>query len=234
LNRCRLRHCLGRAHPHWHSIKRYGYTRQSCIQPRVRCTRARMNKDEKLCKWISSHLHLILTPPSHCCHSLLICTPPSPVRSSGLGVTTVFARIGGAVSPWLCQLLYARSRSLAVFSCVAASLLAACIAANMPNDTKGRELQVHITVENDALEHAADDDTCAAPLTDESALQPAVSDDEEGGGRASISSSVSSSAEDHLHHHREHDLASAESDYMRASLNLDLLKSDVNPTIEVV
>lgn len=70
---------------------------------------------------------------------------PAEVRSSGLGVTTLFARIGGAVSPWVVQLLFWRSRVAALASCVGASLLAAAVAHAMPKDTKGQELQVLVT-----------------------------------------------------------------------------------------
>ena len=69
---------------------------------------------------------------------------PASVRSSGLGVTTLFARVGGALSPWACQWLFWRSRHLSVAACVLAALAAANIAANMPTDTIGSDMRVRM------------------------------------------------------------------------------------------
>jgi len=69
---------------------------------------------------------------------------PAEVRSSGLGLTTIFARIGGGAAPWLCSWMYWRSKYMAVGACVAAALLAAMVASKMPKDTKGSKLEVNI------------------------------------------------------------------------------------------
>ena len=70
---------------------------------------------------------------------------PAQVRSSGLGLTTVFARVGGALSPFVCQWLYWREKNLAVYACVGAACLAAWVTSRMPVDTHNLDLAVHIT-----------------------------------------------------------------------------------------
>jgi MFS family permease len=70
---------------------------------------------------------------------------PASVRSSGLGITTVFARLGGMASPWLADYVFWQvSRSAAAWACVAAALLAALLAQTMPRDTKGQNLGLHV------------------------------------------------------------------------------------------
>lgn len=83
---------------------------------------------------------------------------PAQVRSSGLGVTTVFARIGGAASAWVCQWLYWHDRYLAVLSCVGAAVVAAGVASKMPKDTKDRHLDIHVRgVKQDLFETEANE-----------------------------------------------------------------------------
>jgi hypothetical protein len=155
------------------------------------------------------------------------------VRSSGLGVTTVFARVGGALSPWMCQWLYWRSRYLAVYSCVLASCVAGVIAARMPKDTRGMELDVKINKsitrarerDNSNDEHI--DDRAAGRVQEEKrtidSRHPIVvgdpyADDDSECSAEDVTALPSS------HRQVQQELA-AEAESIRASLNLDILKS---------
>jgi hypothetical protein len=165
----------------------------------------------------------------------------SIVRSSALGFTTVFARIGGALSPWLCQWLYWRSRYLAVFSCVGAALVAAYVASSMPKDTRGEDLDVRVGREKKEGRKrkekqrgerrkrsvsgiSSSDSASAAPPRATSSLcaHPATDVDTDSAEDATF-----------LPSHHAVDSLAAEAERILAQLNLDVLKSTANADDEV-
>jgi MFS transporter, putative metabolite:H+ symporter len=65
---------------------------------------------------------------------------PTTVRATGLGATTLFARIGGLLSPALGQILFATSPAASLFVCAGSASAAAALTLALPMETLGRDL----------------------------------------------------------------------------------------------
>ena len=61
---------------------------------------------------------------------------PTNIRAFGLGVTTAFARIGGAVSPFIAHMVFSQDRNTALFICALAGIVAAGLMMLMPHETQ--------------------------------------------------------------------------------------------------
>ena len=64
---------------------------------------------------------------------------PTSVRTTGPGVTTAFARVGGMLSPFLVSYLFAWSCSIGLLVCCVIAALAALLAMKVSTDDTGKK-----------------------------------------------------------------------------------------------